>query len=446
MKTYVWEYLNSTVASLFKNRGGGGIESIQPGTGVNIDDSDPSNPIINVVGDGSSSLQDVTDLGNTTTNDINFSGDSVGLLFDNGAKFQKGTTDAGLGGYKGVAQICSINYELKWEAGRLFYIEQDGFTIREVTHNFTQIPSQNDDASKGFVIGSRWVLDDGKVYLCSDNTNGNAIWEYVLPPYIPLTGTDKDKVTGNIQVATDKNGLISLEYNNGDIIGLGVDYGGYSAISFYNAGVNQTVYLYNRGGDLYIENVDTGEGTGALITQILNLNATKFNYIDGFNLGQTPPAVFNTIAKGIDSKQYLVNGSGTYKGLTKLPSHYFIDSCSYSQIGTGAPFEKAVFETQVGSGIVTKQLSYVSVGTYNIKYFMLESQSYVPQADKIKIISSGGEEPHVCISQTIAFTQEVIGGFTYDVVTITIFTRQPSNSNLANDHLTASPIDVYFYE
>ena len=119
-------------------------------------------------------LQEVTDLGNTTDNDISFT--NAGLLFDNGAKFKKGTTDSGLGGAKGVAQICSIDYELKWEAGRLYVMEQNGFTIREVRYTFTSIPNVNDDFTKGFVVGSRWVLDNGNLYNCTDSTTGAAVW------------------------------------------------------------------------------------------------------------------------------------------------------------------------------------------------------------------------------------------------------------------------------
>lgn len=119
-------------------------------------------------------LQQVTDLGNSTDNDISFT--NAGLLFDNGAKFKKGTTDGGLGGVKGVAQICSIDYELKWEAGRLYVMEQNGFTIREVRYTFTSIPNVNDDFTKGFVVGSRWVLDNGNLYNCTDSTTGAAVW------------------------------------------------------------------------------------------------------------------------------------------------------------------------------------------------------------------------------------------------------------------------------
>lgn len=129
-------------------------------------------------GGGVGTLQEVTDLGNSTTNDIDFIA-NAGLTFDNGALFRKGTTDAGNGGAKGTAQICSISYELKWEAGRLYYMEQDGFTIRDVTHNFTFVPQPTDDSTKGFIVGSRWSLDDGTVYLCSDATIGAAVWAVV---------------------------------------------------------------------------------------------------------------------------------------------------------------------------------------------------------------------------------------------------------------------------
>jgi hypothetical protein len=310
----------------------------------------------------------------------------------------------------------------------------------------TDLPNLNTaDSADIFYVVDESANQSKKVDLATVAAALNA-----LLTYIPLKGTaftGNGQVTGDIEVDVANGGLMTLRFPSGDIIGVGVDYGGYSAMSFYNASVNQTVYLYNRGGDLYIENVDTGEGTGAIIAQITGLNATKMNYIDGFNQsGQTPPAAFNNIFKGDDLKQYLGNGSGTYRGLTKLPSHYFVDSCSYTQTGTNAPQEITAFETQVGSGIVTKQISYVSTGRYDIKYLMLQGFGFAPQANKIKIITSGGEEPHVCISHSILIQQEIIGLFTYDTVTITIFTRQPSNNNLADNHLTASPIDVYFYE
>jgi hypothetical protein len=69
-------------------------------------------------------------------------------------------------------------------------MQQDGFTIRDVTHNFTLVPQVTDDSSKGFVVGSRWSLDDGTVYLCSDDTIGAAVWAVVTVGGVTsVTGT-----------------------------------------------------------------------------------------------------------------------------------------------------------------------------------------------------------------------------------------------------------------
>jgi hypothetical protein len=106
---------------------------------------------------------------------------STELTFDNGSKLKKGTTDAGLGGNGGIALKCSVDYELKWDAGRLYTMEQDGFTIRRVDHCRNIAPTAADDVTKGFVVGSIWTLDDGVSYECTGNTEGGAAWVAHLP-------------------------------------------------------------------------------------------------------------------------------------------------------------------------------------------------------------------------------------------------------------------------
>ena len=165
---------NSNFTELYDEK----LTSIVAGTNVTIDDTDPLNPIINASGGGggSQTLAQTLVLGNTTEGeDISISnGDKV--LLDNGANLKKGTTDAGLGGSKGIALRCAVDYELKWEAGRLYVMQGDGFTIREVSHNFTTTPTATDDDTKGFVVGSRWILDDGDVYVCTNATATAAVW------------------------------------------------------------------------------------------------------------------------------------------------------------------------------------------------------------------------------------------------------------------------------
>jgi hypothetical protein len=124
-------------------------------------------------GAGAQNLQGVTDVGNTTDNDIALL-DTAKVTFDNGAKLQKGTVDAGALG--GIALKCSVEYELKWEAGRLYIMQQDGFEIREVRYTLTATPTTDDDNTKGFVVGSRWILDNGDTYICTDATTGIATW------------------------------------------------------------------------------------------------------------------------------------------------------------------------------------------------------------------------------------------------------------------------------
>jgi len=91
-------------------------------------------------GGGTQNLNDVLSEGNATDGENIFISDGDEITFDNGSRIRKGLTDAGNGGAQGVALVCSLDYELKWEAGRQYVMQQDGFTIREVSHNFTITP------------------------------------------------------------------------------------------------------------------------------------------------------------------------------------------------------------------------------------------------------------------------------------------------------------------
>jgi hypothetical protein len=154
-------------------------------------------------------LQEVTDSGNTTTNDIQLIDDAEvifgsggGILLNNGSRLREGTIDANYGGAKGIAQICSLSYELKWESGRLYVMDQTGTQIRQSLYNFNIIPSINDDNTKGYFVGTLWTLDDGTTYVCTDGTPGAAVWEVV----------DNDTyVTG----FTNNNNVFTITDNDG---------------------------------------------------------------------------------------------------------------------------------------------------------------------------------------------------------------------------------------
>jgi hypothetical protein len=128
-------------------------------------------------GGGSQNLSSVLGVGNASgPNDIQF--DTLqGLYFANNSRLREGTIDALLGGTKGVAQICAVGYELKWEAGRLYVMDGNGTLIRQSLYNFNITPTVNDDITKGYIIDSLWTLDNNTTYVCKDATTGAAVWE-----------------------------------------------------------------------------------------------------------------------------------------------------------------------------------------------------------------------------------------------------------------------------
>ena len=128
-------------------------------------------------GGGTQTLAQTLDLGNTTGGENISISNGDAIILDNGSMLKKGTIDAGNGGSKGISQICSVGYEHKWEAGRLYIMNDGGTTIREVSHNFTNVPTATDDVTKGFVQNTRWILDNGDVYVCTDATEDAAVWE-----------------------------------------------------------------------------------------------------------------------------------------------------------------------------------------------------------------------------------------------------------------------------
>ena len=161
-------------------------------------------------GGGAADLATVLGLGNTTgPEDIIFD-EFFGLSFDNLSRLREGTIDAGLGGNKGIAQICGAGYELKWEGGVLYVMGSSGNTIRWSLYNFANTPAVTDDNTKGYQIGSRWTLDDGAVYLCSDASTGAAVWtlqQNAVPTLSQVLASGKS--AGNSEI-TD---LDKLDFN-----------------------------------------------------------------------------------------------------------------------------------------------------------------------------------------------------------------------------------------
>ena len=205
-------HLNALIEYINNVPPGSGIESV---SGSAVDNTDPLNPVVNIP-TGYLPLEGGTmDSGAT-------------IDFVNGSKLKQGTTNQEKGGNNGISFKCSLDYELKWEAGRLYIMEQDGQTIRESLYNFNNIPSVDDDAKSGYTIGSRWKLDDGTTYICTNSGQGSAEW-------IQLSGNKEPEVVGDGQVSPTKSGW------NYSVVGTTVTMSG-------------DLVLYNNGGSTGIEN------------------------------------------------------------------------------------------------------------------------------------------------------------------------------------------------
>jgi len=178
-------------------------------------------------------------------NDIVFDA-GQGLYFANTSRLREGTIDAGLGGTKGVAQICAVGYELKWEAGRLYVMDGNGTYIRHSLYNFTTAPTVNEDGTKGYLPGSRWSLDDGTIYICTDSTTGAAIWEYDnhagIPVNIQAAASDETtalttgtaKVTFRVPSAFTLTGVrasLTTAQDSGSIFTVDINQNGSSVLS-----------------------------------------------------------------------------------------------------------------------------------------------------------------------------------------------------------------------
>ena len=206
------------------------------------------------------------------------------IIFANGSMLSEGTIDAYLGGAKGLAQICSIGYELKWEAGRLYVMNQGGTQIREVKYQLFYAPSNTDDDTKGFYVGSRWVLDNGNVYVCTDATTGNAIWQ--------LKFTEV-----NISAMTFNNGTYDLTINQNDGTSFTQSLGVLATDmtvtgGTYNINTGIVEFVNNSGGTFSVTGFASGF-TDATIANFTYNNANKFTITD--TTGGTFNASFNTV-------------------------------------------------------------------------------------------------------------------------------------------------------
>jgi hypothetical protein len=268
-------------------------------------------------GGGTQTLAQTLDLGNTTGGENISISNGDAIILDNGSMLKKGTIDAGNGGSKGISQICGVGFEHKWEAGRLYIMNDGGTIIREVSHNLTYTPTATDDVTKGFVQNTRWILDNGDVYLCTDPTEDAAVWELVNTGITPTLQqvTEAGNETTNSIIVTD-NSENETQLTDRGIRFYDLDEGGDTNIRFENTSlVDQEISIRGLAGtmallsDIPAAQVNSDWNATSGVEEILN----KPTIPDGTvtSIGLTMPSAFSVTNSPITSSgDIAVTGAG----------------------------------------------------------------------------------------------------------------------------------------
>ena len=178
------------------------VESV---TGDLVDNTDPANPVIN-----NPTLAEVLAEGNLTGGENIVINDADAIQLENASTLKKGTYDFGAAG--GISRICGVGYEDMWQSGLRHVFDSNGL-IRNTTNGFNIVPDSSFDVTLRFKIGSIWTLDDGTNYICTDATEGSAVWELynVIPTSTSdLTNDGEDGVNPFITAADVPSAVTSV--------------------------------------------------------------------------------------------------------------------------------------------------------------------------------------------------------------------------------------------
>jgi hypothetical protein len=227
-------------------------------------------------GGSTPTLQQVTDVGDTTDNSIIFksSAEAVfssggGILLDNNSRLREGTISSINTANKGIAQICGVGYELKWAEGSQYVMNGNGNAIRVVNYRFNDTPTNSNDNLQGFYVSSRWVLDNGITYVCADATTGSAVWNRVSAITLTTTGTSGAATLTNDTLNIPQ--YAGATYTAGNRIGLNVD-------TFYLDTAGLFDYNFNAPSNLKLP-------TTAAV------NSELANYVSAVRLADTAAAI-----------------------------------------------------------------------------------------------------------------------------------------------------------
>ena len=269
-------------------------------------------------GGGSQTLAQTLDLGNQTGGENILVNNADAIELENTSLLKKGTYN--FGGNGGISRICSNNYEDMWQNGFRHVFDQSGF-IRNSTNCFNIIPDASFDVTLRFAVGSFWTLDNGTTYVCTDNTEGAAVWEiYVTNVPTLQQVTDEGATTTNditVSKATGTSYIQLIAGGNSATIQTEELYGTY--IELNDAGVNRYGYISSAGLGFSEASLSGAELTAEFLT-ISNNNLKPYISLNGSDGTLTGSVAIKTDLIDGTYTQQLPDKSGTFAMLDDVPT------------------------------------------------------------------------------------------------------------------------------
>ena len=329
-------------------------------------------------GGGDQTLAQTLVFGNQTDGTDIFLNNEDSLLLENTSSLKKGTYN--FGGNGGISRVCSNNYEDMWQNGFRHVFDQSGF-IRNSTNCFNIVPDVSFDVTLRFKIGSIWTLDDGTNYICTDATEGAAVWELynVIPTNTSDLNNDSNFVSDASYVHTDNNFTTAEQTKLA-----GIEAG---------AEVNVNADWNATSGDAQILNKPTIPSAGVTsvgltmptafsvtnspITSSGDIAVTGAGLVSQYVRGDGTLANFPTSTGGGSSVNYYLNGSisqGTFGGDT------YYQMSKTPILGAGTNFIRT---NGAGNGYIASFItdagdpSFLNIpgGNWNVEFYFQSSAS-----------------------------------------------------------------------
>ena len=369
-------------------------------------------------GSGTQTLNQTLVLGNTTGGeDISISnGDKI--VLDNGSELRKGTYD--YGGSGGISRICSVGYEDMWQSGIHHIFDNNGF-IRESNNCFNINPDNTFDNTLRFKVGSRWVLDDGTTYICTDASTGAAVW-WPINGVIAITHAEAMTLINNITIG-QKYLIIDATANSIPLSVIGTSTTTYS-VNADDAAFPTDVVEYDFANDVVsyrwdvVNNISSYEdwrnGTPVCV---ISLTGTSNIHLEQGCTGVIPANSYDIYAG--------VNAFLDMQGATsKIRNCNLFGSAVMSDSGFNVLFKGCV--VMIGASITVTDAACVSVSNCTIGQISTLNTAHNTTQTDIGIVS------------TVNFTDNTLSSGNVSIGNDTNITSGSANNYFSTNKLTIS--------